>query len=149
MHNILYSLKTSLKKANERDKKFERPVEKASRLIWPWPESKLLQFVGLMAVLDYVSTYIALEFSAGHQVYESGLMAKWALYTGGFSKLLFIDAAVIGGLVLLAVGVRYLYNRLGFPGFARAGFVFLFVPYAIIILPVVFNNILNILMSFR
>jgi hypothetical protein len=70
-------------------------------------------------------------------------MAKWALAIGGFPTLLVVDAAVIGALILFATGVRALYTRSGFPGFGRTAFVFFFVPYAVIILPVVFNNIIS------
>jgi hypothetical protein len=70
-------------------------------------------------------------------------MAKWALAIGGFPILLVVDAAVIGALILFATWVRALYTRSGFPGFGRTAFVFFFVPYSVIILPVVFNNIIN------
>jgi hypothetical protein len=118
-------------------------MERVSRLLWPWPESKLIQFVSLLAMLDFLSTFAALRFNLSHQVYEIGPMAKWAFAIGGFPILLVVDAAVIGALILLAFGVRALYRRSGFPGFGRTAFVFLFVPYAIIMLPIIFNNIIN------
>jgi hypothetical protein len=40
MRKILESLKTRVQRANERDRKLEKPIEKVSRLLWPWPESK-------------------------------------------------------------------------------------------------------------
>jgi hypothetical protein len=146
MQKILESMRTRLKKANEQDRKLEQPIEKFSRLIWPWPESKLIQFVSLLAFLDYVSTYAALRFNLSHQIAEVGLVAKWALATGGFTELLAVDAAIIGVLILTAFGVRALYTHFGFPGYGRSAFVFIFIPYAVIILPVVFNNII---MTFR
>ena len=143
MQKFLESLKTRVQRANEQDRKLEKPIEKVSRLIWPWPESKLIQFVSLLAMLDFLSTFAALRFNLSHQVYEVGPMAKWALAIGGFPILLVVDAAVIGVLILFATAVRTLYTRSGFPGFGRTAFVFFFVPYAVIILPVVFNNIIN------
>jgi hypothetical protein len=143
LQKILESLKIRLKKANEQDRKLEKPMERISRLLWPWPESKLIQFVSLLAMLDFLSTFAALRFNLSHHVYEVGPMAKWAFSIGGFPMLLAVDAAVIGTLILLAFGVRGLYIRSGFPGFGRAAFVFLFVPYAIIMLPIIFNNIIN------
>ena len=143
MRKILESLKTRVQRANEQDRKLEKPIEKVSRLIWPWPESKLIQFVSLLAMLDFLSTFAALRFNLSHQVYEVGPMAKWALAIGGFPILLVVDAAVIGALILFATWVRALYTRSGFPGFGRTAFVFFFVPYSVIILPVVFNNIIN------
>jgi hypothetical protein len=94
-------------------------------------------------MLDFLSTFAALRFNLSHQVYEVGPMAKWALAIGGFPILLVVDAAVIGALILFATWVRALYTRSGFPGFGRTAFVFFFVPYSVIILPVVFNNIIN------
>ena len=142
MYKIFESTKDRVRKNVERERKLERPLEKVSMLLWPWNESRLVLFVSLLAVLDYVSTFAALELSGNNQVYESGLLANWALETGGFFKLFMVDAASIGALILLAIGVRSLYNRWGFPGFGRTGFVFLLIPYAVIIMVVVINNIL-------
>ena len=111
MQKFLESLKTRVQRANEQDRKLEKPIEKVSRLIWPWPESKLIQFVSLLAMPDYLSTFAALRFNLSHQVYELGPMAKWALAIGGFPTLLVVDAAVIGALILFATGVRALYTR--------------------------------------
>jgi magnesium-transporting ATPase (P-type) len=141
MQKMLESIKAGIKRANERDKKLERPIEKVSRTMWPWRESKLILFVGLLAVSDYISTFMALRLSANHQISELGLLAKWALSLGGFAQLFLVDATAIGLLILLAFGVRALYNQFGFPGFACAAFIFIFVPYAVIIVPVVINNV--------
>ncbi len=142
MHRIFESMKERIRRGVERERKLERPLEKVSRLLWPWDETKLVLFVSLLAVLDYISTFAALELSGNNQVYESGLLANWALETGGFIALFLVDAASIGALILLAIGVRSIYNRWGFPGFGRTGFVFLLIPYAVIIMAVVINNIL-------
>jgi hypothetical protein len=137
------SMRAGIKKADERERKLERPIEKVSRLIWPWQESKLLLFVSLMAVLDFISTFSALKFYGKYGVFESGWIAKWALSIGGFPELFLVDAIAIGVLIIIAIGIRAFYNRLGFPGFARSAFVFIFVPYSIIIIPVIINNILH------
>ena len=141
MEKIFALIRARIKRAIERDKKLERPIEKFSRLIWPWQESKLILLVALLAVADYISTFMALRLSANHQVSELGLLANWALTSGGFAQLLMVDAAAIGAFILLAIGVRALYNRFGFPGFARSAFIFIFVPYTVIIVPVIINNV--------
>ena len=143
MQNMFESMRAGIKKANERERKLERPIEKVSRLIWPWQESKLLLFVSLMAVLSFISTFSALKFNGKYGVFESGWIAKWALGIGGFPELFLVYAVTIGVLILIAIGIRAFYNRLGFPGFARSAFVFIFVPYPVIIIPVIINNILH------
>ena len=141
MQKMLESMRARLKRANERDKKLERPIERVAMAIWPWRESKLLLLVACLAVMDYVSTFMALRLSANHQISELGLLANWALTSGGFIKLFLVDASAIGLLIVLALGVRALYNRFGFPGFARTAFIFIFVPYTVIIVPVIINNV--------
>jgi hypothetical protein len=143
MQKMFESMRAGIKKANEQERKLERPIEKVSRLIWPWQESKLLLFVSLTAVLDFISTFSALKFNGNHGVFESGWIAKWALGIGGFPELFLVYAAAIAALILIAIGIRALYNRLGFPGFARSAFVLIFVPYSVIIIPVIINNILH------
>ena len=142
MPKILESMKYRLRKGIERERKLERPLEKASRFLWPWDESKLILFICLLAVLDYVSTFAALELSTNNQISEAGLLAKWALETGGFLGLFLVDAGAIGTLLLLAIGIRALYRKIGFPGFGRTGFVFLLIPYSVIIMGIVINNVL-------
>jgi hypothetical protein len=136
------TLKENLKRSAERERKLERPMEAVSRVLWPWPESKLIFYVCLAALMDFSSTFALLTFSRNGQVAEAGLIAKWALQTGGFPRLFLIDAAMIGALILLALGLRTLYNRLGFRGFGRTALVFLLIPYFVIIMAVVYNNIL-------
>jgi hypothetical protein len=142
MPKISESWKDNAKKSREIERKLERPFEKFSRFLWPWAESKLILFVSLLAVLDYVSTFAALELSGNNQISEAGLLAKWALETGGFLKLFLVDAGAIGTILFLAIGVRALYRKWGFPGFGRTGFVFLLIPYAVIIMGIVINNII-------
>ena len=141
MQRILESIRTQIKRAHQRDKKLEQPIEKFSRSVWPWQESKLILFVALLAVSDYVSTFMALKLSANHQVAELGLLANWALNSGGFAQLFLVDAAAIALLALFAFGMRALFQKFGFPGFARSAFIFIFVPYTVIIVPVIINNV--------
>jgi len=131
-----------MQRSIEKERSLERPFEKFSRLLWPWSEAKLVIFISVMAVLDYISTYSALKLTKHNQVAEVGPIAKWALETGGFLRLFFIDATVIAVLLLLASGARFLYTKWGFPGFGRTAFIFLLIPYAIFIFAVIFNNIL-------
>ena len=135
-------IKNKVRRSIEKERTLERPFEKFSRLLWPWKELNLVLFISGMAVLDYISTYAALNFTRYDRVVEAGLMAKWALQTGGFLRLFFVDMIVISLLLLLAWGARLLFARLGFPGFGRVAFVFLLIPYAAIILAVVFNNVI-------
>ena len=135
-------IKNKLNKSIEKERALQPRFEAFSRLLWPWAESKLVLFITLMAILDSVSTYTALRLSINNQVTEVGLIASWALKTGGFPYLLLVEITIIAVLLLLANGARLLYIRLGFPGFGRTAFVFLLAPYTIIIMAVVFNNIL-------
>jgi hypothetical protein len=142
MQNIFDSMKERARKSVETERKLEGPFEKASRFLWPWAESKLILFVCILAAMDYVSTFAALELSGNDQVVEAGLLAKWALDTGGFPFLFLVDAISIGVFILLATGIRALYRKWGHPGFGRTGFVFMLIPYAVIIMGIVINNVL-------
>jgi hypothetical protein len=134
-------LTLSLKRSAERERRLERPLESLSRSLWPWSESRLLCLVILLGAMDYASTYAFLNYSKSHP-FEGGLLAGWALRTGGFLRLFLVDAASIAGIILLAIGVRYLYTRMGFRGFGRAAFVFSLFPYIMVALAVVYNNVL-------
>jgi hypothetical protein len=141
LRDIYESTKYKLKGGFEREGAMERPFEAFSRKLWPWPESRLIFLIGLLAVLDYVSTYSFLTFGKIPQVTEGNPLASWALHTGGFAKLFLVDIISVGTLLLLAVGTRYFYSKLGFRGLGRTAFVFLLVPYFIVIMAVVYNNI--------
>lgn len=135
-----------LRKSRERDRALERPLEALSRRLWPWRLSLLVWVVVLMAVLDHASTYALLELSGNRQVYEGGLLASWALRLGGFKVLLAVDIAAAGLLSFTAGLVRYLYSRYGFAGYGRAAFVLLLVPYTVIALAAIYNNLLLMLL---
>jgi hypothetical protein len=125
----------------EKEKALDRPLDNFSRRLWPWREWKLTIFVAGLAMLDFISTYAALELSGNPYITEAGKLASWALDIGGFLGLFIIDCVALVGMILLAYGTRCLYMKYGFPGFGRAAFVFMLTPYAVIIIAVVLNNV--------
>ena len=141
MHRVFGLVKGTVRKSLERDRSNEQYMETASRSLWPWGESRLLVLVGFLAVLDYVSTYAVLELSGRSDVYEGGPLASWALQTGGFARLFWIDLAATSTLLLAAITIRFLHSRFGFKGFGRIAFVVMLVPYVVVTMAVVFNNI--------
>jgi len=119
------------------DRGFDRPVGRISRFIWPPREEWLLLVVGALFLLDFGSTYLALQHA---EISEDGPLAAWALETGGFGLLFFIDivaAVVFAGIAMLA---RLIYRKQGLLGYGRAAFVFLLMPYIIRTAVVVVNN---------
>ena len=141
MHRVFDLAKNMVRKSIERDRAKERYVEAASRSLWPWRESWLLAMVGLVAVLDYVSTYAVLELSGRADIYEAGPLASWALQMGGFSRLFWVDVGAAITLLLLAITVRVLYSKFGFKGFGRTAFVVVLVPYVVVTMAAIFNNV--------
>jgi hypothetical protein len=141
MHRLRERLKEMAQKNRERERSIEPRFEAVSRHLWPWRESRLLALVGLLAVLDYVSTYAALELSGNTRVYEGGPLASWALQIGGFRGLLLVDIAAAGILLLAAVTIRSLHFKLGFKGYGRIAFVVILVPYVVATMAAVFNNV--------
>ncbi len=133
-------MRNRLRKAIERDRRAERYVEAASRFLWRWSLPWLVAFAGLVALLDYASTYAVLELSGKRYLNEGGPLASWALEKGGFGGLFLADLAAITAITVLAVILRFLFSRFGFRGFARAAFVFLLVPYTVMALVAVVNN---------
>ena len=115
-----------------------------SRAIWPWHHSWLVPLVALLAALDLISTYLLLEVSGKANVYESGLLASWALRRGGFNGLYIMDVVAVGLLCLVAAAARFFYDRRGLGGYARISYVAVLVPYAVATLAAVVNNFLLI-----
>jgi hypothetical protein len=146
LKELYQKMNDSFRKNVERERALERPLEVFSQKLWPWPIAKLIKLVFILAALDYVSTYTFLTVSNNPNLVEGGRLAGWALQTGGFFKLLLVDAAAVGGLVILAVGLRAWLSRLGYQGFGRTALVFMLVPYLVVILAVVFNNVFLALM---
>ena len=113
-----------------------------SRIIWPWNDSLLVPLAALLAALDLLSTYILLEVSGNVEVYESGLLASWALQGGGFNGLYIMNASAVGLLCLIAVTARLFYGRFGLEGFARTAYVAILAPYVLVAFAAVVNNLL-------
>ncbi len=134
--------KDIIKKSLEVDRSTERYVEAVSRLLWPWGESRLLALVGLLVMLDYLSTFAALEFSGNKYLYEGGILANRALQMGGFAGLFLFNIFIISALLLTALTIRFLHFKFGFEGFGRAAFVVMLVPYVVVTMAAIFNNVL-------
>lgn len=128
-------------KAFERDRRAEGRIEAVSRVLWPWRERRLFGLVCALALVDYLTTYVVLEFSGKAGVGEGGLLASWALRIGGLGWLFLVDLAAVVALSLAALSARHLYSRFGFKGFARASFVALLLPYAVVALAAAVNNV--------
>ena len=141
MSPVLQWMKYRVRKAVERDRRVEKYVEKVSRLLWPWTERQLLFFVGAAASLDYASTYAVLELSGKRYLNEGGALASWALEKGGFGGLFLVDLASVLAISITALILRSLLFKAGFKGFSRAAFVFLLMPYALMAIVAVFNNL--------
>ena len=123
MLNPLGMIKAKAKKSLERDRAMERRMNVLSRFLWPWDDAWLVPLVVLLAASDLISTYILLEVSGKANVYESGLLASWALSRGGFNGLYIMNAVAVGLLCVIAVAAWLFYGRFGLIGFARAAYV--------------------------
>jgi hypothetical protein len=134
-------MKDRLRKAKERDRRAERYLEATSRFLWRWQESRLLVFVAFVALLDYATTYTVLALSGKHYLNEAGSLARWALDKGGFAGLFLADLAAVFAIALVAITLRFIFFRFGFKGFGRAAFVFLLLPYAVVAMAAVINNL--------
>ena len=134
------------KKASEKSLRRSRALEGrmhlVSRMIWPWNDRWLIPLVALLGALDLISTYLLLELSGKVDVYESGLLANWALKMGGFNGLYIMNAVAVGLLCLIAVSARLYYGRFGLLGLARTAYVAVLLPYAITAFAAVVNNLL-------
>lgn len=47
----------------------------------------------------------------------------------------------VSALLLIAFAVRLLYSKFGFNGFGRTAFVLVLIPYVVVTMAVIFNNI--------
>ena len=141
VNSVLQFMKDRLRKATERDRRAERYVETASRFLWRWREPWLLVFVAFVALLDYASTYAILALSGKSYLNEAGSLASWALDQGGFAGLFLADLAAVFAISLAAITLRFILFRLDFKGFGRAAFVFLLIPYAVVAMVAVINNL--------
>jgi hypothetical protein len=139
-------IQAAFMRAREIDRGFGQKAEKASRWIWRWRENWLLAIVGSLAIADFLSTYAILELSGKTNVYESGLIANWALEKGGWGFLLLIDFAAGGVLALIALISRYFYSKKGYIGYGRAAFVFIVMPYILLASFAVINNLVMLIL---
>jgi hypothetical protein len=137
---------TALIRAREIDRDLGRKAEKASRWIWRWRENWLLAVVGSLATADFLSTYTILKLSGKTNVYESGVIANWALEGGGWGFLFLIDFSAAAALSLLACIFRYLYSKKGYVGYGRAAFVFILMPYILFATFAVINNLVMLIL---
>jgi len=137
---VLSFMKERVRKAVERDRRAEGRVEAISRLLWRWREQRLVILVGLLALLDYITTGIALELTEKGYV-EDGLIAGWALSVGGFGWLFIIDIGAVIVLSLAALIARSLLVKFGYKGYGRAAFVVLLLPYAVMAAVAAVNNL--------
>ncbi len=142
MSSLTEKLAARFKQGIERERHLESKVESFSMKLWPYPVYKLVVYISILALLDYSSTFSALELSGNHQISEVGVVDRWALERGGFRELFIVDIICIGTLISLAFGVRFFYEQLGFKGFGRAAMVLLLCPYLVVIMGVVLNNVL-------
>ncbi len=141
MFPVLVITKDIIRWTIRRDRGLERHAVVVSRWLWPWRESKLIILVGCLAVLDYISTYAFLTLSPNNNVYESGLIASWALQKDGFRGLFLADILAVITVFAVAISARFIYVKSGFAGFGRAAFVVMLTPYVIVTMAVIFNNI--------
>ena len=142
MHIFFENAKNRLKTNIERQRNLEPHILTISQALWPYTELKLVFYIGVLAVLDFTSTFVALELSGSKQIYEAGFLAKWALQIGGFPGLLIVDATSVGALICLAFMAKAFYLKLGLKGFGRAAFILMLMPYFLIIWGIITNNIL-------
>lgn len=141
MNSVVQWAREAAERNKRRDRGAERYVEAASRRLWPWRETWLLVVVALLAGLDFLSTLAFLHFTGKGYAYEQGVLAQWALREGGLPVLFLVDLGVVLLVALIALGVRSLYRRYGFKGFGRAAFVVVLLPYAIMAVAAVINNV--------
>ena len=141
MNTVLQFMKDRLRKAVERDRRAERYMEATARFLWRWQESRLLAFVAFVALLDYATTYTILALSEKSYLNEAGSLARWALDKGGFAGLFLADLAAVFAISLAAITLRFILFRFGFKGFGRAAFVFLLLPYAVVAMVAIINNL--------
>ena len=136
-----HAIRSLAEKSRQRDRGFDRPVGKLSRLVWPIRERWLLVIVCSICLMDFTTTYINLQLIRNPHAVEAGPLAGWALRTGGFALLLLVNALAAGTLSAIAAAARYFYARSGLGGYARAAFVVILVPYLVGTTAVVINNI--------
>ena len=141
MRSFKEILHRKFKDGKEYERSLDPRIEAISRRIWPWKENKLLVFTITLIILDYCSTYAFLNLSGNSNLYEGNPIARWALERGGFPRLLAFDLTAAFILIVIAVSIRHFYTRIGYKGYGRLSFVLMLIPYIVITLAAIFNNI--------
>ncbi len=141
MSKFFSRYKDTLRKNIERESALDPRAEDLSRRLWPWHENKLLFLVISLVVLDFCSTFAFIELSGNTNLYEHSPIARWALEMGGFSRLFLVDLIAVCVLMILAGSARWLYTRNGYKGYGRTAFVVILIPYVVVTLAAIFNNI--------
>ena len=134
------SFREKLDRSLEIEKGWEKHFVRFSKILWPWRETRLIIVVGCVVILDFASTWAFLKLSP-NIVIEGGPLAGRVLNSGGFGGLFAFDILSVGLITGLALLVRYIVTRVGFAGYARTAFVLMLIPYVIVTIGVIFNNI--------
>jgi len=138
---VLERIKSIIRSSKKRDRDFDRHAEVLSQRLWPWRESRLAALVYSVVSLDFASTYAVLRLSGNRYVFEGGPMASWALRIGGFPALFCADIIAASFILLVAIISRVGYNRFGYKGFGRAAFTVVLIPYVVVTMAIIFNNV--------
>ena len=64
-----------------------------------------------------------------------------AVLNGGLIGLFVVDIFAVITISAMAIGARYIFTKLGFGGYGRAAFVLMLIPYGIVAIIAIFNNI--------
>lgn len=142
MQRLFKLFKDQIRKNIERDQSFENKVESIAQAVWPWRDRWLPILLVIVAALDFISTYLLLEFSDDKVIHEGGMLAGWALRLGGMRWLLLVDILAACVLISAAFAFRYLFSRLSFKGYSRAFYIVILLPYVLMTAAAVINNIL-------
>jgi hypothetical protein len=134
-------IKRRIDKSLERDRALESQMQAAAKSLWPWEDWRLPVLSTILVLLDFSSTFACLEFSGNTQLYEGGLLAGWALRTGGWTLMLIVDLLAVGILTGVAFLMRSFFTRQGLSGYGRIAFILVLLPYTVVTFAIVFNNI--------
>jgi len=134
-------IKRRIDKSLERDRALESQMVAAARSLWPWNDWRLPVLSTILVLLDFSSTFACLELSGNTQLYEGGLLAGWALNTGGWPLMLIVDLLAVGTLTGVAFLMRSFFTRKGLSGYGRIAFILVLLPYTVVTFAIVFNNI--------
>ena len=135
------SMQATRERNKARDRGFDKYAGRFSRFLWPPRENWLLALAFSLCLLDFLTTYAAIELGRNKGIYEAGPLAGWALDTGGFGFLFLVDLTAACVLALIAFGARWVYLRSGLTGYGRAAFVIALAAYVLRTAFAVVNNV--------